>query len=533
MVGGKMHRIIIMTRELRPYQIQGINQLASKVLHGKKKLLFQLPTGAGKTVAFAGLVNRFLTKQQRRILILVHREELLKQTIRTVFEWYDIMAIPVTAGMSYLPNGLVYVAMVETANNRLRKNPEYFQNIGLVIVDEAHLGLFRKMFEHYKDTLIIGFTATPIAASKTEPLKDYFEDIVTSVDIPDLIKMGSLAPNKTYHINNVSRKDLKVSRGEFDEREMAAVYSGVKHVQNVIAAYQKLGPGKKAIVFNCNIEHSKKVNEAFLAFGYPSRHLDGETDSREREAIMKWFTNTPGAILNNVGVATTGVDVPSVEVVIMNRSTMSLSLWLQCCGRGSRPFPGKEHFLIIDMGGNALTHGDWSESHDWANMFYFPEKAKKGGEAPLKECKGCGVLIHLSQKICPHCGADNSPQVRYDDAMVSFEQLKSRPGPYIDVKLLIEEYASKKNKEGLPYKEIAVLHEIKRQIVNHAKRSWKLRRIDEQMAKHIVDIYQQRVKEWCNIKLKIYDPWLQRASREWMMSEFKRVWDYEPLKQTA
>jgi superfamily II DNA or RNA helicase len=521
-----------MTRELREYQVQGINELASKVLRGKKRIVFQLPTGAGKTVTFAGLVHRFLNKQQRRILILVHREELLKQTVRTIFQWYDISAIPVTAGMSYLPNGLVYVAMVETANNRLKKNPGYFQNIGLVIVDEAHLGLFRKMFDHYKETLIFGFTATPIAASKTEPLKNYFEDIVTSVDIPDLIKMGSLAPNKTFHIDNVSRKDFKISRGEFDERQMAGVYSGGKHVQNTIAAYQKHALGRKTIVFNCNIEHSKKVKQAFLAFGYPSRHLDGEMDKVERARVLEWFKNTPGAILNNVGVATTGFDEPTIEVVIMNRSTMSLSLWLQCCGRGSRPLPGKPFFTILDMGGNAITHGDWSEPHDWRDMFLNPEKPKKGGEAPVKACKGCAVLIHLSQKKCPHCGADNAAVARYDQDRVAFGSYSKR-GPFIHVQALIEEYAGKRKADGTEYKEMAVLHEIKRQIINHAKRSWKVKKLDTQTAELMITTYQDRVKEWCNLKLKAYDWWLEKNSREWMLAEFKRVWNYETQTITA
>jgi superfamily II DNA or RNA helicase len=521
-----------MIRELRDYQIAGINQLATKVANGKKRILFQLPTGAGKTVAFAGLVRRFLDKQQRRILILVHREELLKQTISTIFQWYDIMAIPVTAGMTYLPNGLVYVAMVETANNRLRKNPNYFQNIGLVIVDEAHLGLFRKMFEHYKETLIIGFTATPIAASKTEPLKNYFEDIVTSVDIPDLIKMGSLAPNITYHINNVNRKDLRVTRGEFDEKQMAAVYSGTKHVQNVISAYQKLSPGKKTMVFNCNIEHSKKVNDAFLSFGYPARHLDGETDTKERARILKWFKETPGAILNNVGVATTGFDEPSVEAIIMNRSTKSISLWLQCCGRGSRIYPGKEKFIIVDLGGNALEHGDWCESHDWRDIFLNPEKPRTGGEAPTKACVACSAIIHLSRKICNHCGADNTPKIKYDDSSVSFEQVKGRMLPYMDIQYLIHDFASKTTADGKPYKDMAVLHEIKRQIIAHAKRSWRLRAMDDQTAGMLLQAYRTKIGEWCAYKGKKYDWWLDKMSKEWMYAEFKRVWSWEPKQLT-
>jgi superfamily II DNA or RNA helicase len=525
--------------ELRPYQINGINQLASKVLQGKNRLVFQQGTGSGKTVTFAGLVNRFLTKQQKRIVILVHREELLQQTVSTIYKWYEILAAPVTADTTYLPNVLVYVAMVETANNRLKKNPQYFGNVGLVIIDECHIGNFTKIYQYFPDSLKIGFTATPIAASKKDPLKNHYDDIVVGIDIPALIDLWKtdntqgLVANRTYNIVNVERKDLRIKNGEFDESEMGTVYSSSKHIQNCVAAYQKLALGEKTIIFNCNIAHSKKVNDAFLAFGYNSRHLDGETDPRERKKILQWFNETPDAILNNVAVLTAGFDCPSIINVIPNFSTLSLSKWLQVTGRGARPFPGKSLFRIIDLGGNAMYHGDWCEPRDWKDIFFNPEKPSKGGEAPVKECKGCGVLIHLSQKTCPHCGADNSPRVKYDDSAVSFEQVKGRSGPYIDVQYLIQDYAVKKNKEGQPYKDIAVLHEIKRQIINHAKRTWKLRRLDEKTAQHLVDLYQGRVKEWCNIKLKIYDHWLQRNSREWMMAEFKRVWNYEPLKQTA
>jgi superfamily II DNA or RNA helicase len=525
--------------ELRQYQINGINQLATKVLNGKKRLVFQQGTGSGKTVTFAGLVNRFLTKQQKRIVILVHREELLQQTVSTIYRWYGVVAAPVTAETSYLPNVLVYVAMVETANNRLKKNPAYFGTVGLVIIDECHIGNFTKIYQYFPDSLKIGFTATPIAASKKDPLKNHYDDIAVGIDIPDLIQLWKtdntqgLVQNKTYSIANVERKDLKVKNGEFDETEMGRVYSSSKHVQNCVAAYQKLALGEKTIIFNCNIEHSKKVNEAFLAFGYNSRHLDGETDPRERKNILRWFNDTPDAVLNNVAVLTAGFDCPSIINVIPNFSTLSLSKWLQVTGRGARPFPDKFLFRIIDLGGNALFHGDWSEARDWRDMFFNPEKPRTGGEAPVKACKGCAVLIHLSQKICPECGADNTSKARYDGERVGITSFSGKQGPYIDVKHLIDDYANKKKPDGTAYKEMAVLHEIKRQIINHAKRSWKVKRLDDQTAKQLVTIYQDRVKEWCNMKLKAYDWWLEKNSREWMYAEFKRVWNYETQILTA
>ncbi|RYD94331.1 MAG: DEAD/DEAH box helicase, partial [Sphingobacteriales bacterium] len=133
---------------LRQHQHIGINSIARKISEGRRKVLYQLGTGGGKTVLFAALVQRYLLRQQKRVLILVHREELLQQACATLFRWHEIAAAPVTANTTYLPNVLVYVAMVETANNRLKKNPDYFGNVGCVIIDEAHRGEFVKMYPY-------------------------------------------------------------------------------------------------------------------------------------------------------------------------------------------------------------------------------------------------------------------------------------------------------------------------------------------------------------------------------------------------
>jgi superfamily II DNA or RNA helicase len=520
-----------MMKELRQYQTIGIDKLATKFSRGIMRIIFQLATGGGKTVTFAGLINRYLQRHQKRVLILVHREELLKQACSTLFQWYDISAAPVTANTTYLPNVMVYVAMVETANNRLKKNPKYFGNIGLVIVDECHIGNFKKLYDHFNDALIIGFTATPISSSKKDPLKNHFHDIVCGIDIPELIEQGSLVPNKTYHLRNVNRKELKIKNGEFDEREMGRMFSGSKFVQNCIAAYKEFGAGKKTIVFNCNIEHSKKVNEAFLAFSFPSRHLDGESDPRYRTETLLWFKRTPGAILNNVGILTTGFDEPSVEAVMINRSTMSIPLWLQMTGRGSRPFPGKDHFVIIDMGSNAITHGDWCEPRDWSDAFFNPEKPKEGGEAPVKECVGCKVMIHASYKICPHCGALNTKPVVYDEDVIALELLDSRQPFGINIEELIAEWDKKLNAAGEPYKPLAQVHEIKRQLIFHAQRIWRLKRIDGKTAYRLLTTYQDNVRKWCKLKSRPYDSWLDRATREWLFDEFRRVFKWEEKKE--
>lgn len=525
---------------LRDYQLIGINKLASKFAMGILRILFQLATGGGKTYMFAGLVDRYLSRQQKRVLILVHREELLQQAYSTLFKGYGIVGAPVTADTNYLPNVMVYIAMVETANNRLKTNPKYFGNIGLVIVDEAHVGNFRKLYQYFPESLIIGFTATPISSSKKDPLKNHFQDIVCGIDIPELIELWKkdhtqgLVPNKTYHIRNINRKDLKIKNGEFDEQEMARTFSSTKHVQNCVAAYQQFGKGEKTIIFNCNIEHSKKVRDAFAAFGYPVRHLDGEMEKKERRELLHWFKVTPGAILCNVGVLTAGFDEPSIINVITNFSTLSLPKWLQTTGRGSRPFPEKTFFNIIDLGGNAFFHGDWSEPRDWADMFFNPDKPRETkGEAPVKECISCSVVMPLSQKICKHCGAMNVQTQKYDDDIVVLELLNHKAPIEINVEDLVAEYAGKTKADGTPWNQIAAVHEMRRLIIAHVKYKWRLKKIDHKTAYMLLRIYRDYIRQWCKLKEKKFNWYMESNSKEWLFADLKTIFKYEPENQVA
>ncbi len=515
-----------MVKEQWPYQVIGINQVARKSAAGIRRILFQLATGGGKTVCFAGLVKRYLDKNPgKKVVIFVHREELLRQAYKTLFSWYDIVSIPVTADTSYFPNGKVYAAMVETAYNRLKNNPNYFGDVGLVIIDECHIGNFKKLYSYFPDALTVGFTATPIAASKKDPLKNYFDDIVCAVDIPNLIEFWrqdhakGLVPNRTIDIAGINRRELAIKNGEFDDRKMGATYSSVRHVQNCLKAYKDHCSGKKTIIFNCNVEHSKKVADTFKAFGLPCRHLDGEMEN-ERKPYIEWFRQTPGAILCNVGILTTGFDEPSIEAVIVNKSTMSLPLWLQMTGRGARPHPGKEQFLIIDLGGNGLVHGDWSEARNWVDLFKNPPEPNATGEAPVKKCGNCSTLIHASQIICPHCGCENKKKILYDASRISTRDFAGRKPPDIYVADLV--------KANIGKSEYRVLHQIKFKIVNHVKYKWRMNSLDDNTAMHILSLYQFNVEEWCAIVGKKWNTFHKRISQEWMFQELKKEFNWEP-----
>ena len=512
--------------QLRPYQQKAIEEIVQKYTEGKRKIIFQAATGSGKTVTFSGLINRFIKNTGKKVLISVHREELLEQAKKALFNWYGIIAEPIVAGVKYRnPKADVYVAMVQTARNRFKKNPKWFGEIGMIIIDEAHLKNHEPLINHFDNgqTLIVGFSATPISSSKKHPMNETYQDIVCAIDIPELIQTGALCPNKTYHIkNSVDRSHLKVKNGEFDTSEMFTEFTKGRHIENVIEAYKKHTEGKKAIVFNVNVEHSEMVNNAFLAHGYPSKHLDGTTHKNERAEILKWFKNTDGAILQNVGVLTAGFDEPSAEVVIMNRSTLSLPLWLQCTGRGARTFQGKDFFTIIDLGGNALSHGDWSVTRDWNFLFHNPENAgKRKGEsvAPVKMCESCEAIIPVQARTCEYCGFEQPmKEISYDKDDVELVLLNNS----INIRQMVE----KTHQNGKsPY---AALHQTKGLIIKEAKEN--ITSMNETIAYNLLESYQEKVAQWCKIEKKNYNEWIKKTTTEWFFEELKRQFNYEPPK---
>ena len=143
--------------------------------------------------------------------------------------------------------------------------------------------------------------------------------------------------------------------------------------EKLLQAYAIHSLQKKTLIFNNGIQTSLHVLDTFKNAGYNIRHLDNTTPADERKEIIQWFKKTPNAILTSVGILTTGFDEPTVETIIINRATKSLTLYFQMIGRGSRKLPNKKEFSIIDLGNNALRFGLWNEPVNWQHIFSSPE----------------------------------------------------------------------------------------------------------------------------------------------------------------
>jgi superfamily II DNA or RNA helicase len=365
-------------KQLYPFQEETVKQVLQELRdHGHPfNLLYQLPTGGGKTVIFSAIAKQYIEEWKKKVLILTHRIELSIQTS------HQLLAIGVqnkiiNSGVKTIEDQQhcnCYIAMVETLNNRLQDNADFIQDIGLVIVDEAHYNSFRKIFQYYKNSNILGVTATPLSSNRALPLKDHYHKLIHGESIKGLIQHGYLANAETYNYD-VNLHGLKIgNNGDFTVSSSDLVFSNYFMQEKLLFAYEEVALGTKTLIFNAGIETSIQVFELFKKHKYNVRHLDSTMGEKERKEILAWFKSNANAVLTSVGILTTGFDEPSVQTIILNRATRSLTLYHQMIGRGSRKIPGKDAFQVIDLGNNVRRFGLWQDHVNWQDAFRFPDR---------------------------------------------------------------------------------------------------------------------------------------------------------------
>jgi superfamily II DNA or RNA helicase len=364
-------------KQLYDYQRAAIEEIFQK-LEGhpaRYNLLYQLPTGGGKTVIFSEIARRYIRDTGKKVLILTHRLELCAQTSQMLDE-FGVSNMIINSAVKELPvpnDYMCFVAMVETLSNRLRDKILSLDNIGLMIVDEAHHNSFGKMFRFYEKGVVLGVTATPLSSNIRIRMKDTYNDLIVGESIAALVKKGFLAKATTWHYH-VGLTSLKVGmNGDYTVSSSERLYNNQAMQHKLLSAYRERSAGKKTLIFNNGIATSQYVYATFQDAGYDIRHLDHKHSAKERKEILQWFREKPDAILTSVSILTTGFDEPTVESIILNRATKSLTLYFQMIGRGSRVLPGKREFSIIDLGNNLNRFGLWDAEVDWENIFRAPE----------------------------------------------------------------------------------------------------------------------------------------------------------------
>jgi superfamily II DNA or RNA helicase len=387
--------------ELRPYQEDTIFHMVNSLLDRE---CICLPTGAGKTVVFTSYAAAMLAENKRG-LIVVNRIELLNQTAKTFYKNYGITPSLITAKSKNLSVNGIYLAMVETLFRR-KKILEFLEtHCDYIIIDECHRGEFNKLLPNFKK--VLGFSATPVYVKKGDCLANYYKNLYTPIQVNGLIEQKFLCDADTYApkaLLDKSQLKLNASRTDYDERQMGDILSGSKYVNVLVSYVQKFCEGKKTIIYNANIQHSITICATLRSRGFNAYHLDGEMSEADRNFVLGKLATEDNCIISNVNILTFGFDCPEIEVIILNRATKSLSLYLQMCGRGSRlsNIITKNKFTILDLCGNSFSHGLWQQDREW-DVLFNKIGSDKEGIAPIKECPSCFLALPIQAKQCPEC----------------------------------------------------------------------------------------------------------------------------------
>lgn len=319
--------------ELRDYQKECL-EIINNLEDGKH--LIVMAVGLGKTVVFSQI------KRRGKVLILSHRDELVHQPIK----YYDCpcgveQANEVSHGEE------VISASVQSLRNdkRLAKfSPDEFD---LILIDEAHHApakSYRKIVEYFNPRLILGFTATPNRRDGVG-LNNCFDDIIFERDLKWGIENHYLSDIKCLQVDlkwDISK--VKKKGEDFDQVALAQCVNQDVFNRGVRDAYEKYANGQ-TVIFAASVDHCYALKELIPN----SEVIEGKT--KNRDILLERFRNNETNVLINFGVLTEGTDLPNIETVIMARPTRNQSLYMQCVGRGTRLYPGKEKMILLDCVG--------------------------------------------------------------------------------------------------------------------------------------------------------------------------------------
>jgi DNA repair protein RadD len=410
--------------QLRPYQTQLVTEIRGQYQLGHKAVLAVLPTGGGKTVCFSYIAQAASVKGNR-VLILVHRAELLDQASRAIPAPHGIIAANRAMDLSHT----VQVASVQTVARRLHLLPrDFFQ---LLVVDEAHhttAGTWAKVIAHFHSAKLLGVTATPIRGD-SRGLGEHYQAMVQGPTAAELTSEGYLAPARVLAPPGFDSAGLRKRMGDFDTKQAEQRVGTI--MGDCLGHYRKHLSGQTAIAFCCSVAHAEAVAHLFQSAGIAAASIDGSMDTSTRRELLQRLAVGDLKVLTSCALIGEGVDVPSVGGCILLRPTASVGLHLQMIGRCLRPQPGKTA-VILDHVGNTLRLGHHLEERDWT----LDGLRKRDREAApsVKVCPQCFSTSISTAQVCRDCGHVFAPPERRELRQVEGELVEHSAlpplGPY-------------------------------------------------------------------------------------------------------
>ena len=419
--------------KLRPYQEQTVAAIYDYLGQGKgASPIAVVPTGGGKTAIYNSMMADMLQDADTNILMVTHQKTLIKQGAESLLRFIPDADISIySAGLgSKKLTGRAIFAGIQSIYKRAYDMPR----IDVCFVDECHLvspngqAMYRQFLKDLRvcnpKMKLIGLSATPFRMGTGllhEGDDALFDGIAHEVKILDLMAQGYLTrivakpPLASIDLSDVGKRG-----GEFIESQLAMAASDEQLVQSSVAEvmrYAKEQNRKRWLIFACNIAHAELLQAEYIRNGIDARVVSSKHP--DSDAAMEAHARGEFPALINVDKLTTGYDDPYIDLLAVKRSTMSVGLFIQIVGRGTRVVyaPGfdlntdagrlsaiaagpKPNCLLLDFGNNITTHG----FIDQIEVTKRRSKSEDKGDAPQKVCPSCDDYIPTSARLCPFCG---------------------------------------------------------------------------------------------------------------------------------
>lgn len=374
---------------LRPHQIEA----KAKIFDAWSKydsVMFQMPTGTGKTYLFTSLINDIINTykqahQDVKILVVAHRTELLDQISATLNKFGISNGFIQGAREQYLWKR-VQVGSIMSLLTEKNYNNVCRQKFDYIIVDEAHHSLadtYIKLFGLFPKAKKLGVTATPWRLNH-ESFLSLYQYLIVSPQISWFINNQLLTDFDYVSIKPDSEVQRLVDNsevsttGDFSNADLDNTFNNQRIRSKLYESYQQFANGRKGIIYAINKRHASKIAELYCSHGVKAVAIDCDTPKEERQYLISAFKSGDISVLVNVDIFTEGFDCPDVNFIQLARPTKSLALYLQQVGRGLRIVEGKEKTIILDNVGLYNYFGLPDANRKWQYHFNGREDVEHG-----------------------------------------------------------------------------------------------------------------------------------------------------------
>ena len=358
--------VLLQKYTIRPEQKEILEKLTvERTIRNSFRNLVVAATGTGKTVIAAFDYQRFRNQNPRHdnLLFIVHREEILEQSIATFRSVLDDDKFGELWVGNHQPSSASELSHLFVSIQTFNSNKERFQKLGgthydFIIIDEAHHSTadsYRQLFTMFKPQILLGLTATPERADGKSLLPDFNNRIAAEMRLPEAINRLLLSPFQYFCIGDktvdLSRVKWSAAAGSYDEDELFRQLNTEGRLNLILSTIPRYLSDEHrchALCFCCRKEHAETTAQGLRKAGYLAEALTSDDKEDERKKKIFRFRNGEINYLCVVDIFNEGVDIPEIDTVLFLRPTKSLTVFIQQLGRGLRLAPDKDCLTVLD-----------------------------------------------------------------------------------------------------------------------------------------------------------------------------------------